>query len=384
MRILHIISSGGMYGAEAVILNLSRTLNEQGHTSLLGIFSNSSNPNLQLHDRALAEGIESHLISCRGQLDRSVPASIRALAATSGADLIHAHGYKADVYVFLAMRRSTMPLVSTCHTWYDDNPLLWLYGVLDRRVLRHYQAVVAVSDDVRNRLLDSGVPANRIHFIRNGIDLRPFTNVIPSLRHLAPPGGLLVGWVGRLTHDKGPDLFLRAIAQVRPHFPDARYLLVGEGPYRPQVERLIADLALGDVVHLLGQRSDMPAVYASCDLMISSSRQEGLPMAILEGMASGLPWIATSVGAVPMVIHDGENGMLIPPENLELLAKSMIRIMQNPDERTLMGTSARRLTDLEFSAQRMATDYLRVYSGPTTRDQNLIGDTNKVATGGTP
>ena len=362
MRILHLISSGGMYGAEAVILNLSRTLNEQGHTSLLGIFANSSNPNLQLHERALAEDIESHLIPCNGQVDRTVPATIRALAATTRADLIHAHGYKADVYVYFAMRKTGIPLVSTCHTWYDDNLLLWLYGVIDRRILRRYQAVIAVSDEVRDRLLDAGVPPDRVHFVRNGIDLRPFTNAVPSLRHLAVPGSLLIGWVGRLTHDKGPDLFVRAIAQLRPEFPDARYILVGEGPYRPQVQRLITDFALDDDVHLLGQRQDMPAVYASCDLMVSSSRQEGLPMAILEGMASSLPWVAPSVGAIPLAIHDGQNGILIPPENVDVLANSMARMMRDSEERGRTGAAAHRLTKSEFSAERMSEDYLGVYT----------------------
>lgn len=382
MRILHIISSGGMYGAEAVILNLSRTLNEQGHTSLIGIFSNSSNPNLQLHERALAEGIESHLISCNGQIDRSVLSAIRALAASTGADLLHAHGFKADVYAYLAMRNTAVPLVSTCHTWYDDNRLLWLYGVIDRHVLRQYSAVVSVSDDVTQRLRNSGVAPARIHFIRNGIDLRPFTNATPSLRHLAP-NGLLVGWVGRLTYDKGPDIFLRAIARVRPQFPNTHYVLVGEGPYRPELERLIADLALSDVVHLLGQRSDMPAVYASCDLMVSSSRQEGLPMAILEGMAATLPWIATSVGAVPVVIHNGANGILIPAGNVEPLADSLSRLITNSDERLAFGAAARLLIESEFSAGRMAADYLRVYSTAVTDHRSFSRDTEKVATGGT-
>jgi glycosyltransferase involved in cell wall biosynthesis len=383
MKILQVISSGGMYGAEAVILNLSRTLNQQGHTSLIGIFSNSSNPNLQLHERALAEGIQSHLIACRGQLDRAVPAAIRSLAATTGADLIHAHGYKADVYAYLAMRRSSTPLVSTCHTWYDDNSLVRLYGVIDRRVLRHYQSVIAVSDDVRQRLLDSGVAPDHIHFIRNGIDLRPFTNATPSLRHLATPDGLLIGWVGRLTRDKGPDLFLHAIAQLRPEFPTAHYLMVGEGPYRPECERLITDLALGDIVHLLGQRSDMPAVYASCDLMVSSSRREGLPMAILEGMANGLPWVATSVGAVPIVVRDGQTGVLVPPDNVEMLAKSLARMMRNTEERARMGIAARRLTESEFSAERMTEEYLRVYRAAAVNDVPLESGIENAASGGT-
>ncbi|MFP5234136.1 MAG: glycosyltransferase family 4 protein [Acidobacteriota bacterium] len=368
MRVLHLISSGGMYGAEAVILNLSRTLNQQGHASLIGVFSNAANPNLQLHQLALAEGIESHQIPCRSQIDRSVPAAIRSLAASTQAEVIHAHGYKADVYAWLAMRgyrsRSGLPLVSTCHTWYDDNALVWLYGAIDRRVLRRYQAVIAVSDGVRARLLAAGVPAGRIHFIRNGIDLRPFSSAGDRPRPLRDPAdadGLVVGWVGRLTRDKGPDLFLRAVAQLRSRFPSTRYVMVGEGPYRPECERLIAELAVGDLVQLLGQRADMPAIFASCDLMVSSSRLEGLPMAILEGMAASLPWVAASVGAIPLAVRDGENGILIPPENVEALAAGMARLLQDAAERTRMGVAARSLAEREFSAQRMTSDTLKVY-----------------------
>ena len=138
MKILHIISSGGMYGAEAVILNLSRTLNEGSHASVLGVFSNSSNPNLQLHESAVREGIESHLIPCNGQIDRSVVASIRELVARTGADVVHAHGYKADVYVYFALRGTGTPFVSTCHNWLKDGPLVSFYGMVDRFVLRNY------------------------------------------------------------------------------------------------------------------------------------------------------------------------------------------------------------------------------------------------------
>jgi hypothetical protein len=102
MKILHVISSGGMYGAEAVILGVSRTLNVGPHRSMLGVFSNSLNPNLQLHENATKEGIESYLIPCNGQIDRKAITSIRELAHRTGADVVHAHGYKADIYAFLA------------------------------------------------------------------------------------------------------------------------------------------------------------------------------------------------------------------------------------------------------------------------------------------
>ena len=121
VKILHIISSGGMYGAEAVILNMSRTLNEGSHSSVLGVFSNSAKPNLQIHEAAAKEGIESHLIPCKNQIDRTVIASIQELATRTNADIVHAHGYKADIYVYFALRGSATPFVSTCHNWIDND-----------------------------------------------------------------------------------------------------------------------------------------------------------------------------------------------------------------------------------------------------------------------
>src|ERR1035437_10573854 len=128
MKVLHVISSGGMYGAEAVILNMSRMLLDGQHGSVLGVFSNSSNPNLQFYEAAVKEGLESHLIPCRGQVDRSAVAAIRELAIQSGADVVHAHGFKADIYVYFALRGLSVPFVSTCHTWYDNDLVVTLYG----------------------------------------------------------------------------------------------------------------------------------------------------------------------------------------------------------------------------------------------------------------
>ena len=368
MKILHIISSSGMYGAESVILNLSRLLNRRGHHSILGVFSNSANPNLQLHEGALAEGVESHLISCRGQIDRTVPASIRNLASATGAHVVHAHGYKADVYAWFGMRRTPTALVSTCHNWIDSNATVRLYGILDRRALRHYNAVVAVSQQVEATLVASGVPQSRISRIQNGIDLEPFQNALPSLRgHASSPQAPLVGWVGRLSSEKGPDIFIRAAALVLPRFPETRFLLVGDGPDRPSLEALIQQLGVGDAIQLVGRRTDIPAVFASFDLMVSSSRREGLPMAILEGMASGLPWVATSVGDVPTVVRQGETGLVVQPEDVDGLANALARLLGSPEERARMGVAAQNLVETSFSAQKMSSEYLAVYAAAQTK-----------------
>lgn len=360
MKVLHVISSGGMYGAEAVILNLSRAMNASAHRTALAVFSNSSNPNLQLHERAAAEGIESHLLPCKGQIDRTVLKKLREVVVQTGADIAHAHGYKADIYAYLALR-GRVPLVSTCHTWYDNDLAVRLYGAADRFVLRKFARVVAVSEEVQRRLLKSGVREEKVRLIRNGIDLRPFRNAPASLREGLPPGAHLVGLIGRLAPEKGVDIFLRAASRVLPTMPEARFVIVGDGPDRAKLESLIDELKIRNNVSLLGQRNDMPSVYASLDVMVSASRQEGLPIAILEGMASARALVATAVGAVPSVILDGKTGVLVPTPDDALLAEVIVTLLRDPYRREQLGAAAAQLIADEFSAERMTADYLRVY-----------------------
>jgi glycosyltransferase involved in cell wall biosynthesis len=282
MKILHMISSGGMYGAEAVILNISRTLNEGPHRSLLGVFLNSSNPNLQLHESAVRQGIESHLIPCNGQIDLSAIVGIRGLVSRTGADVVHAHGYKADIYVYWALRVLGIPFVSTCHNWLDNDRMTYFYGVMDRFILRRYPRIVAVSEDVRQRLLKAGVRAGKISLIRNGIDLRLFDHAVAVVKdELGWTAYPLVGLVGRLSIEKGIDIFLLAAARVLGQLPDAKFVVAGDGPDRAELDALIDKLGIRGSVQMLGRRDEMPSLYASLDVMVSASRQEGLPIAIL-------------------------------------------------------------------------------------------------------
>jgi glycosyltransferase involved in cell wall biosynthesis len=124
---------------------------------------------------------------------------------------------------------------------------------------------------------------------------------------------------------------------------------------------LINKLGIRSGVRMLGQRDDMPSLYASLDVMVSASRHEGLPIAILEGMASRLPLIATAVGGVPTVIRDGRTGVLVPAEGPESLATAIVELLRDSAQRKRLGSAARQLVENEFSAKRMAIDYLRVY-----------------------
>ena len=362
MRILHIISSGGMYGAESVILNLSRGLAEQGHQSIVGVFDNSAESNLQLAEAAARTGIEVHQIRCRGQIDRSVVTSIRKLAATTRADVLHAHGYKADIYTFMAMRRAGAGLVSTCHNWLDSDWKVKLYGALDRQVLRGYDRVVGVSEPVRQRLLEAGVQSERICAIGNGIDVRPFETAKAVLREeLGCREELIVGFVGRLSREKGADIYLRAAAVVLERRSSTHFVLAGDGPDRAMLEGLAKELGIEAKVTLLGRRTDVPSIYASLDLLVSSSRMEGLPMAILEGMASGCALVATAVGEVPRVVSDGVTGRLVPAEDVVSLAEAILEMLGDAGRRRQMGVAAREVVARDFSAAAMTASYIELY-----------------------
>jgi glycosyltransferase involved in cell wall biosynthesis len=355
MKVLHIISSGGMYGAEAVILNLLRMMRDGPHEAALGIFHNALNPNRQFCEAADREGFAPKLIECSGQVDRATVRAIRELAVAEGADVLHAHGYKADIYCFFAVR-GRVPLVSTCHTWYDTDFLVTLYGKADRFALRSFQRVVAVSEEVRRQLLGAGVRSERIRMVRNGIDLRPF-----DLPRRSAAGDLVVGLVGRLAWEKGVDVFLSAAARLVDEFPRAKFVVVGEGPDAEKLGRMLDELKIRGRAELLGRREDMPAVYRSLDIMVSASRQEGLPMAILEGMASGLPLVATTVGEVPTVVHDGVTGFVVQPEDVDALAAAIAKLLGDAELRERFGAAGRNLIEDEYSAARMTAEYLRIY-----------------------
>ena len=362
MRILQLISSGGMYGAEAVILNLARCLDAAGHHSVLGVFANSAGGDVQLHREALARNLQSHLLPCSGQFDRRMLAQLRQLVREHRIDVVHAHGYKADVYAYFALRRAGVPLVSTCHTWKNTDLKVRVYGILDRMVLRRFASIAVVSEALRSTLLHAGFPARKLRLIPNGIDITPFQQAAANSRAafgiLAAPR---IGLIGRLSPEKGIDLFLRAAAIVHRQLPEAHFVIAGDGPQRAALELLAAQLGLSPHVRFLGRSNAMPELLASFDLVVSASRDEGLPITLLEAMAGARPIVATTVGEVPTVLDGGKAGMLVPPEDIHALAEAILTTVEDPDRRRCYAEQAARRVATHFSAEQMSAHYLTLY-----------------------
>jgi glycosyltransferase involved in cell wall biosynthesis len=364
MKVLHLISSGGMYGAENMLVNLCRALERRGCKITVGVFRNRHQPHLEVAERLKFEGLAVDEIPCSGRLDWSAVRRISRLIRSMQIDVVHSHGYKGDVYAYLGALCTSIPLVATAHNWTDKAQVPSAYNVLDRIVLRRFSAVVAVSQGVAQVLRESGIRQSKILRISNGIDVASFER---ACRSFETDGQVTqspaVGMVSRLVKEKGCEYFLRAAADVLSRFPRARFLLVGEGPERANLEQLARELRLqiGENIDFCGYRDDMPNVYASFDICVLPSFAEGMPMTILEAMAAGKPVIATSVGEIPQLVTPGLDGLLVTPGKLHELSAAITRLLGDASLRRRMGENGLQKARKSFSSDSMARSYSAVY-----------------------
>ncbi|KAA6458310.1 glycosyltransferase family 4 protein [Acidobacteria bacterium AB60] len=362
MKVLQVISSGGMYGAERVVLALAVGLSRLGHECTIAVFANRHRLNLELADRARALGLAVEHISCDGRLDRRALQRVRSIVHSRRIDVVHAHGFKADIYSCAALRSSSTPLVSTCHNWLNHGLALSLYGVCDRFALRYFDAIVAVSPAVKLILERSGVPHNKIEIVDNGIDFAGFESAKPALRaELGLGDALVIGFVGRLSPEKGLKDLLRAASSLFSRWESAKLVFVGAGPEEVSLTTLANELGIGKRTHFLGQRSDMPDVYASLDVLALPSATEGLPLTLLEALASRRAVVASSVGAVPDVVVGGSTGLLIAPGDVRALADAIELLLRDPTLRRRLGEEGRALVLRRYSASQMTNEYATVY-----------------------
>lgn len=365
MKFLHLISSSGMYGAESAVLNLVRGFQELGGAALIGLFDNTHRPKNDAAERIGEFGARVIRIRCEGRIDRKTVRAIREIISREEVTLLHCHGYKADIYGCLAARKMGIRKVATRHSQIARKHGLALraYELLDTRILRHFDAVVAVSDSIRKELEREGVRREKVNLIANGIDVRSFRNARPTLsEELNKHRGPLIGTVGRLIPQKGVEFFLTAARRVIDEIPDALFAIVGAGSAGPDLERMAKGLGLGDRVLFTGVRTDMPGVYASLDIFVLPSLDEGMPMVLLEALASGCAVIATKVGAVPNLVVSGETGILVEPGDANGLAKAMISLVSDRALRMSVAARGMALVDREYSALKMAERYLNLYN----------------------
>jgi glycosyltransferase involved in cell wall biosynthesis len=327
MRILHLIDSGGVYGAERVLLALMEGQRRLGATPILGSIGLLGERDKPIEIEARARSLDVAAIRlARGPLPTSSFALLRA-ARDLDARLVHTHGYKANV-LLAAVPRSwrPTPIVTTVHGWCAPRgwSRLRVYEAAERRLLPRLDACAFVA---RSTLQDPRVPLRRISravVVPNGFDWRPAdppSRDDPLARFCATRP--VVGSFGRLSQEKKLDAIVEAVARLRERGRPVRLALVGEGPERPLLESLVTSHGLRDHVLLPGYVPRVERYLACLDAYVLASTTEGMPMTILEAMFAGVPIVSTRVGAVPEVLQDGRGGLLLDRPDAERLADAL-------------------------------------------------------------
>jgi glycosyltransferase involved in cell wall biosynthesis len=251
------------------------------------------------------------------------------------------------------------------HTKHGSNPKGGTRLLAGNVAGRFVDAFVAVSPETAafaNRRRE--VAQRRLLVIPNGISLDRF-RPDPAARARVrkelgvEPDGWVVGTVGRLAVEKNQALLLRAVAPLLGR--QARVALVGDGPLRRELAQLAAGLGIADSVHLLGARGDVPDVLNAFDAFVLCSDTEGLPLAVPEAMATGLPVVATAVGGIPTVVEEGRTGFLVPTGDADALRDRLARLRADPPMARACGERGRRTAVARFSSERMQRDYAELY-----------------------
>jgi glycosyltransferase involved in cell wall biosynthesis len=231
-----------------------------------------------------------------------------------------------------------------------------LYRRLDLALMRRFDHLIAVSHATKDEMIEGGVAPDVISVIHNGIDTETWTpnHASGSLRHELGLGGVypVIGYVGRIMPEKDLETWICTAALVAKKFPEARFVLVGEGKDNATLEQLkilAREVGIAERTYFPGYLSDLPPVYASFDLFFLSSRREGLPNSILEAMAMGLPVVTSDVAGAKELVVNGETGFVLPQQDVDGLASAIISILGEGHRRLCMGRAGRQRVTRQFS-----------------------------------
>jgi glycosyltransferase involved in cell wall biosynthesis len=349
-------------GTERLVLEICKRVREQFNVTVCCLDDEG-----EWASDLRAEGIEVIALHRQSGFRPSVGRRIAALAEERHVDLLHCHQYSPFVYGWIASQLNRrLKVVYTEHGRLSDAPPSWKRRVINP-VLSHFNGeIVAVSHELRDYMLTARFAARRVGVIHNGIEPGPAPSQGERLRARRVLGvddrAFVVMAVARLDPVKDFPTLVEAFAIVRRQLPQARLVIVGDGPERAQLEARVDALDLGPSVDIIGYRSGVRQLLPAADLYVSSSISEGISITILEAMAAKVPVVATAVGGTPEVLPTpGDGGMLVPSRDPGQLAAAIVSLERDPSARAAIAAAGRRRLESAFNLDRMVGDYVRTY-----------------------
>ena len=368
LSILHVLAPAPFGGLETVVRALAAGHARRGHTVHVATGISPRSDKHPFVAALEAHGVRALAVVVNPRDYRGERAAVRELFQRLRPDVVHTHGFRTDVVVGGVARSERIPLVSTCHGFIEGGWRSRFYQWLQRRALRRFDAVVAVSSSVEKKLRDAGIDRTKLHLVRNSFARTDqAVSRDDARRILGLPAVPVIGWVGRLSAEKGADLALDAFSRVR---TDGVYLaMVGEGRDASRLRDRAAGLGIDERVVWTGAVPEVGRLLSAFDVFFLSSRSEGTPMALLEAMAAKVPIVATRVGGVPDVV-DETFAWLVDSEDVAGMALALDEVFAQPERARASAEAARIRLAERFGPDQWLSTYEDLYRA-VTRDKIL-------------
>jgi glycosyltransferase involved in cell wall biosynthesis len=339
---MQMVSAPGMNGAVLHCMQLTRELAHRGHALTL-----VCPPGLWISTQLAHQPIRI-IESSFQRWSLSELLKLSNLARDSRIEVFHSHSSRAHVFGQLLSWLTGIPCVATAHNQYIQ--LNWMFHLY----------VIAVSEATRRfHRRFNGVRSQRIGVVHNFLDGRPFHDVPPNARNQVRASfdildtSPVLGTVGTLFPYKGLTYLIRGLKEIATGIPDARLLIVGDGPsrYKQKLKNEADRLGLRKQIVWAGHRIDIPQVLSAMDLFVMPSLRDSLPMAVMEAMAAGLPVVATTVGGLPECVLGGKTGLLVPPADHRALSEAVICLLSDKELCRRFGEAGRKRVQHNFSME---------------------------------
>jgi glycosyltransferase involved in cell wall biosynthesis len=364
-RVFHLIDSFNVGGTESQAVELARRLPATGYEVTVGCLKREG----PLEDRLQGTGIAIREFRLRSGIDS--PSGLRQLLHMSwflrSFDIVHTHDLWSNLIGVPAARLAGVPAIISSRRdlshfeWYQGKRRVWLKWIQSLG-----SAVVTNAVPIRDALVsEDRFDPRKVHIIHNGVDIAKFRSARNDRVRLFPDAGQgkLVVLVGNMHTDvKGHPWLIASAPEVLREFPDTQFILVGDGEQRSSFEKQAQDLGVIRNFLFLRRRSDIPDILASCDIAVLPSRAEGLPNAVLEYMAAGLPVIVSRVGGNPELVQDGVTGIVVPSEDSAALSTALLKLLAEPSLARRLAQAGYEFAVRNFSFERLVQEVDALYT----------------------
>lgn len=362
VKVLHLISSFGLFGAENVVLSLGARFNQNGVVSTVGALNDQRNPHVEVLEKAKESGIATFSLQSNGRVDLAAIGRLRKYLIENRINLLHTHNYKSNLIGLMAAWFAGIPVVATAHGFTGSSKAVLLYEKIDKFVLKAFFKKVAVVTDA----MFPEWKSPRKSVIANGVDVQRFKRDETSRQQIRKEFGIkdgevLIATVGRLSKEKNQELLLDAAVRLLQKYNHMKILIVGDGPEMAALRAKVRSDRIEDKVIFTGVLGNLAPVYQAMDIFVLPSLTEGVPLVILEAMASRIPIVATRVGGIPGIITDGKTGILAAPGRADELAAKIEIFLNDRQKREESAQTAFRFVNENFSQEKMFERYRRFY-----------------------